>query len=176
MFYTVECSLDDLRAESRNTSIVLTPCALADEMTAAYIAVGVFETPSSENDQQYALELARECLCVVTLNVSYNAARESRYRLIYTVSKTSVFAKYHKACGLCGKSDVDLMMCAQCKSVFYCSKECQKQDWRSSHKKYCETKESLVAEERPSILFTNNKDTVAEYERSGGTVIDFDQM
>lgn len=44
-------------------------------------------------------------------------------------------------CETCGKAAADLigtglLKCAQCKSVFYCGKECQKSNWRS-HKKLC---------------------------------------
>eukprot|EP01040_Poterioochromonas_malhamensis_P003007 gene3007-3194_t len=43
-------------------------------------------------------------------------------------------------CKVCGKAlaldGTALMQCSQCKNVYYCSKEHQKQDWKS-HKKYC---------------------------------------
>eukprot|EP01040_Poterioochromonas_malhamensis_P014463 gene14463-16008_t len=43
-------------------------------------------------------------------------------------------------CKVCGKAlafdGTALMQCSQCKNVHYCSKEHQKQDWKS-HKKYC---------------------------------------
>ena len=38
-------------------------------------------------------------------------------------------------CIICGKED-ELFKCSQCKSVFYCSREHQKQDWKN-HKKVC---------------------------------------
>ena len=32
-------------------------------------------------------------------------------------------------CGGCGKASVNLRKCTQCKSIMYCSKECQRKDW-----------------------------------------------
>lgn len=41
------------------------------------------------------------------------------------------------ACDYCGKPDAKLSVCARCKMVFYCSKECQKKEWKLGHKKFC---------------------------------------
>ncbi|KAI0823957.1 ankyrin [Trametes gibbosa] len=41
-----------------------------------------------------------------------------------------------KACAACGKQDVALKFCAKCGAVWYCSKECQRSDWRQ-HKLSC---------------------------------------
>lgn len=38
-------------------------------------------------------------------------------------------------CEICGKSE-DIKRCAKCKVVAYCSRECQKSDWKK-HKKIC---------------------------------------
>jgi tetratricopeptide (TPR) repeat protein len=41
-------------------------------------------------------------------------------------------------CDNCQKSDLDAKhRCSQCRSVYYCSAECQKQHWKSSHKSEC---------------------------------------
>lgn len=40
-------------------------------------------------------------------------------------------------CGLCGASDIKLFRCSRCKSVSYCSKEHQKEDWKRQHKLKC---------------------------------------
>ena len=39
-------------------------------------------------------------------------------------------------CKTCLKENVKLLNCGRCKSVFYCSKDCQKKDWKS-HKAVC---------------------------------------
>ena len=39
-------------------------------------------------------------------------------------------------CKTCLKENVKLLTCGRCKSVYYCSKECQKKDWKS-HKAVC---------------------------------------
>jgi len=48
-----------------------------------------------------------------------------------------------KQCAGCGKQEegkigevVDLKMCSRCKKVYYCSRECQKKNYRV-HKRYC---------------------------------------
>lgn len=34
-----------------------------------------------------------------------------------------------KACNACGATDKPLSVCSRCKKAFYCSRECQKNDW-----------------------------------------------
>lgn len=44
------------------------------------------------------------------------------------------------SCHLCGKEESDelkLLRCGGCRSVCYCSKECQKKDWKTQHKAVC---------------------------------------
>ncbi|KAK3652415.1 hypothetical protein LTR56_005125 [Elasticomyces elasticus] len=44
-----------------------------------------------------------------------------------------------RVCGVCGAGpDISLSRCVQCKSVWYCGKECQKKDWKL-HKIACKT-------------------------------------
>ena len=39
-------------------------------------------------------------------------------------------------CNACAKKGVKLMVCGQCKATYYCSQECQKNDWKL-HKPIC---------------------------------------
>ena len=49
----------------------------------------------------------------------------------------------HEQCELCGKYAG--FLCANCKVTWYCSKECQKQDWKV-HKRLCEAFQSVSAQ------------------------------
>ena len=47
-------------------------------------------------------------------------------------------------CGCCGKTDLELaklkkklVLCATCKGVWYCGRECQKEAWKKGHSKIC---------------------------------------
>jgi len=63
-------------------------------------------------------------------------------------NKFIVFTKYfinnnidifcNKICNYCHNENIELFKCASCKCVYYCSKKCQKQDWKE-HKEHCKT-------------------------------------
>ena len=40
-------------------------------------------------------------------------------------------------CGSCGLPKPDMKKCSRCKTVVYCSKECQIKDWKAGHKHAC---------------------------------------
>ena len=47
-----------------------------------------------------------------------------------------------KKCQGCGKMELKMKCCERCKSVFYCSRECQRGHWKLKHKKYCKPYEN----------------------------------
>ena len=56
-----------------------------------------------------------------------------------TEKKKKIFASEVKACGNCGGAEgsagvAKLSVCARCGLVVYCSKVCQRSDWKDSHK------------------------------------------
>jgi len=61
-------------------------------------------------------------------------------------NKFIVFTKYfinnnidiycNKFCDYCHNENIELFKCAGCKCVYYCSKNCQKLDWKE-HKEHC---------------------------------------
>jgi len=53
----------------------------------------------------------------------------------------------NKYCGRLECQKFGNLRCSQCKSAYYCSNKCQKNDWKK-HKKIC--KSSLIAEEKSS--------------------------
>ena len=42
-----------------------------------------------------------------------------------------------KKCAYCGKNNDQLKKCKRCRKIVYCSKECQKTDWKSRHRFAC---------------------------------------
>ena len=48
-------------------------------------------------------------------------------------------ARYHSQCACCEekRADVRFLACGRCKTTFYCSAACQKQDW-PQHKQTCQ--------------------------------------
>ena len=40
-------------------------------------------------------------------------------------------------CSYCGKESGDLKRCQACKSTLYCSKDCQRNDWKLKHRGIC---------------------------------------
>lgn len=48
------------------------------------------------------------------------------------------FGQVKTYCVKCGKFLEKVKKCSRCKIAFYCSRECQKEDW-SEHKKHCKT-------------------------------------
>ena len=51
----------------------------------------------------------------------------------------NILAEAAKKCGSCGVSDKEkkLTTCAQCKSIFYCGRDCQTKHWKEGHKEDC---------------------------------------
>ena len=51
-----------------------------------------------------------------------------------------ILSKTSKKCHTCLKKDLELTRCSKCKSIYYCSKECQAKDWKvegGGHKEKC---------------------------------------
>ena len=48
-------------------------------------------------------------------------------------------------CAACGAKPEKRLMCAGCNKVCYCSKECQKKDWKAGHKALCKKIQAVVA-------------------------------
>lgn len=59
-----------------------------------------------------------------------------------------------RTCSGCGKKEMKLgrmKSCSKCKAAFYCSKECQVQDW-ATHKKQCKKAETVAPRKGPYDL------------------------
>lgn len=40
-------------------------------------------------------------------------------------------------CSFCGQWSTNLLKCGRCKGVFYCSRDCQRGDWKEGHREHC---------------------------------------
>ena len=57
------------------------------------------------------------------------------------------------SCNFCNKRDVTLLRCGKCSKTSYCSKDCQRADWKLRHKAFCKVYSGLF--EYPVDLQTN---------------------
>lgn len=53
------------------------------------------------------------------------------------VDETTPFAGMTTRCNACGATGARLKRCSRCRKAWYCSKECQKSDWKV-HKRVCD--------------------------------------
>ena len=75
---------------------------------------------------------------------------------IKTTEKKKISAPEVKTCGNCGGAEgsagsANLSACARCVLVFYCSKNCQRSDWKDNHKKVCIAKADRVPQPRAPL-------------------------
>ena len=62
------------------------------------------------------------------------------------------------ACAFCSTEKANLLKCSRCKSVFYCSKECQKFHWKA-HKPNCQPPQTLASPDvKPKFPQPSRKD------------------
>lgn len=57
-----------------------------------------------------------------------------------------------KNCFVCARGDTKMHRCSRCQSVYYCSAQCQKQDW-AAHKQVCRPRQDRSREKRLDIIF-----------------------
>ncbi|XP_058796793.1 egl nine homolog 1 isoform X2 [Phymastichus coffea] len=81
---------------------------------------------------------------------------------VHPTNRTGGYAVKVEGCEVCGKSD-RLLRCSRCKSIFYCTKEHQKLDWKR-HKRQCVS--DCTSDNKPSQdldqLLTRSKTLVQE--------------
>jgi len=51
--------------------------------------------------------------------------------------KYRMFRQTPNTCGRCNKFQRKMSRCSRCKRIFYCSKECNEEDWKERHAKEC---------------------------------------
>jgi len=52
--------------------------------------------------------------------------------------------KKQEECRTCGKQNVTFQKCGGCRAVAYCSRECQRADWRARHKQECRAEQQVT--------------------------------
>lgn len=76
-----------------------------------------------------------------SLQLRSSAPFENHIRKVYDLPhEEDVAAASVRMCTFCGQQPEKLLACSHCKSVQYCSAQCQAQDWKAGHKSSCTAK------------------------------------
>ena len=83
----------------------------------------------------YCIAYLKKNDCMIIVNAMFNDLRLYQDESLFTMR----FRGKNK-CNACKRrrgKDVKLKQCSQCKDVAYCSRKCQKYDWKHKHRFYC---------------------------------------
>jgi hypothetical protein len=75
--------------------------------------------------------------CMQSMLLNPNSYLDVAHKKKPTPATTAAKLPHEEKCGACNKRDCALSLCARCKMVQYCSKECQVKDWKARHKLQC---------------------------------------
>ena len=84
-----------------------------------------------------------------------------------------------ECCDNCGETSIRCRFCSRCKSVRYCSKDCQREDWWERHRAAC-VPTSRTSIPTPDVRITGLQDSTTERNsitlaaREGSRTINFD--
>lgn len=83
--------------------------------------------------KQHALTVVMDRVEDIACPIIHSIAPQ--HRIAYSSARANT-----ESCAACGMSGagVKLLKCMRCRKVWYCSKECQTADWKSSHKRVCQ--------------------------------------
>lgn len=83
--------------------------------------------------------VATYCVKIGILKILNTNSRFAIYTFTWNNYKTKVYLSQLRMCAFCGKYDVNgtCKTCSGCKKACYCNEECQKKDWKPSHKIIC---------------------------------------
>ncbi|KAK5719411.1 hypothetical protein LTR15_007934 [Elasticomyces elasticus] len=70
----------------------------------------------------------------VSLQVQFNALMTATAVMS---ARTALADKICHTCGISGAATTGLLKCSACSKAWYCSKDCQKTDWKKGHKTVC---------------------------------------
>ena len=142
-----ESSKDSDRAKVLNT--------IADECTAIVCGVpglsDVLKSIAADDSNNDLQDMALDLLRALPLDgEAFSGERRARCRELLFLDPTVdgtvplVCVAAHLVCKECGAAPAEgranLLRCAACKGVFYCTAACQKASWKVSHKTVCKGK------------------------------------
>lgn len=88
-------------------------------------------------------KLRRHLSITLPLNVVQNELDDDYYRMVAKHTHTTVAEASDRiwnlvhVCSICGRYGFGLNKCGRCLSVYYCSVECQRRDWKARHRERC---------------------------------------